>query len=197
MEKKALILMMVVALGLVVFGCAGEMAMTKPTPSKILPIKVTVDSIERLNAITPKPPYPGTDVFVFRVNFRLTNPNNVLAKVDDLYFEAKVEDGTPQMTSVQAASMPSMLIPAGGELLWSNTDIFVYGGVFGQYITRGMDGGAGMKGAMQKRDELWTDLGADKRKFFIDGNLTYSLPDFPKLGTARDQFKSEFTIPKL
>jgi hypothetical protein len=54
-----------------------------------------------------------------------------------------------------------------------------------------------MKGAIQKRDELWTDLGADKRKFFIEGNLTYSLPDFPKLGTVRDQFKSEFTMPKL
>jgi hypothetical protein len=197
MDKKVFILLMVVVLGLGIFGCAGEKGMIKAAPSQILPVKVTVDSIERLNAITPKPPYPGTDVFVFRVNFRLTNPNNVLAKVDDLYFEAKVEDGTPAKTSVQAASMPSMLIPAGGELLWSNTDIFVYGGVFGQYITRGMDGGEGMKGAMKMRDELWTDLGADKRKFFIDGNLTYSLPDLPKLGTARDQFKTEFTMPKL
>ena len=108
-----------------------------------------------------------------------------------------MEDDTPQKTSVQAASMPSTLIPPGGELFWSPTDIFVYGGVLGQYITRGIDGGQGMKGAIQKRDELWTDLGADKRKFFIEGNLTYSLPDFPKLGTVRDQFKSEFTMPKL
>ncbi len=193
MEKRALILLMVVVLGWSVFGCAG----IKPAPDKMMPVKVTVDSIERLNAIPAKPPYPGTDVLVFRVNFRLTNPNNALAKVDDFYFEAKVEDGTPAKTIVQAASMPSMLIPAGGETLWSSIDVFVYGGVLGAFITRGLDGGQGMKGAMQKREEFWTDLGSDKRKFFIDGNLTYSLPDFPKLGTVRDQFKSEFTMPKL
>ena len=195
--KRSFILLMVVVLGLGIFGCAGEKAMIKTAPSQILPVKVTVDSIERLNAIPAKPPYPATDVLVYRVNFRLTNPNNVLAKVDDFYFEAKVEDGTPAKTVVQAASMPSMLIPAGGESLWSSIDIFVYGGVLGQFLTRGLDGGEGVKGARQKLDELWTDLGGDKRKFFIDGNLTYSLPDFPNLGTVRNQFKSEFTIPKL
>lgn len=197
MDKKVFILLMVVVLGLGILGCAGEKPMIKTAPSQISPVKVTVDSIERLNAIPPKPPYQAWDVLVYRVNFKLTNPNNVLAKVDDLYFEAKVEDGTPAKTIVQAASMPSMLIPAGGESLWSSIDIFVYGGVLGQFITRGLDGGQGMKGAIQKREEFWTDLGADKRKFFIDGNLTYSLPDFPNLGTVRNQFKSEFTIPKL
>ena len=197
MKKKALILLMVVALGLAVFGCAGEKAMIKTAPSQILPVKVTVDSIERLNAIPAKPPYQATDVLVYRVNFKLTNPNNVLAKADDLYFEAKVEEGTPQKTIVQAASMPSMLIPAGGESLWSSIDIFVYGGVLGAFITRGLDGGEGMKGAMKQREEFWTELGGDKRKFFVDGNITYSLPDFPNLGTVRNQFKSEFTMPKL
>jgi hypothetical protein len=34
-------------------------------------------------------------------------------------------------------------------------------------------------------------------KFFVDGNITYSLPDFPNLGAVRDQFKTEFTMPKL
>ena len=193
MDKKALILLMVVVFGLGIFGCAG----VKPTPSQILPVKVTVDSVERLNAIAAKPPFQATDVLVFRVNFKLSNPNNVAAKVDDLYFEAKAEDGTPEKTIVQAASMPSMVIPAGGELIWSPTDIFVYGGVLGAFITRGLDGGEGMKGALQKRDELWTDLGADKRQLFIDGNVTYSLPDFPDLGTVRNQFKTEFTTPKL
>jgi hypothetical protein len=193
MDKKALILLMVVVFGLGIFGCAG----VKPTPSQILPVKVTVDSVERLNAIAAKPPFQATDVLVFRVNFKLSNPNNVAAKVDDLYFEAKAEDGTPEKTIVQAASMPSMVIPAGGELIWSPTDIFVYGGVLGQFITRGLDGGEGMKGVLQKREEFWTDLGGDKRKFFIDGNITYSLPDFPDLGTVRNQFKTEFAIPKL
>jgi hypothetical protein len=180
-----------------VFGCAGEKPMIVTAPTKVLPVSVEVASIERLNAIPAKPPFQGTDVLVFRVNFKLTNPNNVLAKVDDLYFEAKAEDGTPEKTIVQAASMPSMVIPTGGEALWSSVDIFVYGGVLGAYITRGLGGEDGMKGALQKRDELWTDLGADKRKFFIDGNVTYSLPDFPNLGTVRNQFKSEFTMPKL
>ena len=193
MDKKGLILLMVVVLGLGIFGCAG----VKPTPTQILPVSVKVDSIERLNAIPAKPPYQATDVLVYRVNFKLTNPNNVLAKVDDLYFEAKVEDGTPAKTIVQAASMPSMVIPAGGELIWSSIDIFVYGGVLGQFITRGLDGGEGMKGALQKREEFWTELGSDKRQFFVDGNLTYSLPDFPNLGTVRTQFKTEFAIPKL
>ncbi|MGA2314975.1 MAG: hypothetical protein ABSG71_01165 [Thermodesulfobacteriota bacterium] len=193
MDKKALILLMVVVFGLGIFGCAG----VKPTPSQILPVKVTVDSVERLNAIAAKPPFQATDVLVFRVNFKLSNPNHVAAKVDDLYFEAKAEDGTPEKTIVQAASMPSMVIPAGGELIWSPTDIFVYGGVLGQFITRGLDGGEGMKGVLQKREEFWTDLGGDKRKFFIDGNITYSLPDFPDLGTVRNQFKTEFTTPKL
>ncbi len=196
MEKKALILLvsvMCVALGMGVFGCAGM----KPAPTTILPVAVKVESIERLNAIAAKPPFQATDVLVFKVNFKLTNPNNVLAKVDDLYFEAKAEDGTPEKTIVQAASMPSMVIPAGGEVIWSSTDIFVYGGVLGAYITRGLGGADGMKGALQKREELWTDLGADKRKFFTDGNITYSLPDFPGLGTVRNQFKTEFTMPKL
>jgi hypothetical protein len=197
MDKKVFILLMVVVLGLGIFGCAGEKAMIKTAPSQILPVKVTVDSIERLNAIPPKPPYQAWDVLVYRVNFKLTNPNNVLAKVDDLYFEAKVEDGTPAKTIVQAASMPSMLIPAGGESLWSSIDIFVYGGVLGAFITRGLDGGQGIKGALQKREEFWTELGSDKSKFFIDGNLTYSLPDFPNMGTVRTQFKTEFAIPKL
>jgi hypothetical protein len=91
-------------------------------PTKILPVSVEVTSIERLNAIPAKPPFQATDVLVFRINFKLTNPNNVLAKVDDLYFEAKAEDGTPEKTIVQAASMPSMVIPTGGEALciwWS------------------------------------------------------------------------------
>jgi hypothetical protein len=197
MDKKVFTLLMAVGLGLGIFGCAGEKGMIKTAPSQMQPVSVKVDSVERLNAIPAKPPYQATDVLVFRVNFRLTNPNNALARIDDFYFEAKTEDSTPQKTIVQAASMPTMVIPAGGELIWSPTDIFVYGGVLGQFITRGLDGGEGMKGALQKREEFWTDLGADKRNFFIDGNVTCSLPDFPNLGTVRNQFKAEYTMPKL
>jgi hypothetical protein len=197
MGKKMLILLMVVVLGGSIFGCAGEKSMVKPTPTQILPVKVTVDSVERLNAIAAKPPFQPTDLLVFRVNFKLSNPNNVPAKVDDLYFEAKVDDGTPDKTIVQAVSMPNYLVPAGGEIVWSSTEPFLYGGVRASYLLRGVGGAEGVKGVFAKMEELWIDLGADKRKFLIDGNITTSLPDAPNLGIVRTQFKTEFAIPKL
>jgi len=193
MERKVIIGLMVLVIGVCVFGCAGM----KPAPDKMAPVKVSVDTVERLNAIGAKPPYQGTDVLVFRVNFKLTNPNNVLAKVDNLYFETKIDDGTREQMVVLASSMPSMLIPAGGEATWSYTDPLLYGGVFGQIITRGLGGEAGMKGAAEKREQIWQSLGADKMKFFIDGNITSSLPDFPNLGTVYNQFKMEFVVPGL
>jgi hypothetical protein len=197
MEKKGLTLLMAVVLGFGVFGCAGEKAMVKPAPTQILPVKVTVDSVERLNAVAAKPPFQATDILVFRVNFKLSNSNNVAAKVDDLYFEAKVEDGTRDKTIVQAVSMPAYLIPAGGEIMWSSTEPFLYGGVRTSYILRGVGGAEGVKGASAKMEELWIDLGGDKRKFLIDGNITTSLPEAPTLGIVRTQFKTEFAIPKL
>jgi len=197
MDKRVFTLLVAVVLGLAIFGCAGEKAMIKTAPSQIQPVKVMVDSVERLNAIAAKPPYQGTDVLVFKINFKLSNPNNVLARVDDLYFETKVDDGTKEKMIVLAGSMPGMLIPAGGEATWSYTDPLLYGGLFGQIITRGLGGEAGMKGAAQKREEIWQNLGADKMKFFIDGNITSSLPDFPNLGTTYNQFKMEFAVPKL
>ncbi len=197
MDRKALISLMVVVLGLGMFGCAGEKAMVRPAPSQILPVKVTVDSVERLNAIAAKPPFQATDILVFRVNFKLSNSNNVAAKVDDLYFEAKVEDGTRDQTIVQAVSMPAYLIPASGEIMWSSTEPFLYGGVRASYLLRGVGGEEGMKGVFAKMEELWIDLGGDKRKFYIDGNITTSLPDAPILGIVRTQFKTEFAIPKL
>jgi hypothetical protein len=197
MDKKVFILLMVVVLGLGFLGCAAEKSVVKTAPSQILPVKVTVDSVERLNAIAAKPPFQATDLLVFRVNFKLSNPNNVPAKVDDLYFEAKVEDGTPDKTIVQAVSMPAYLVPASGEILWSSTEPFLYGGVRASYLLRGVGGAEGVKGVFAKVEELWIDLGGDKRKFYIDGNITTSLPDAPNLGIVRTQFKTEFAIPKL
>ncbi len=197
MDKKVFILLMVVVLGLGFLGCAGEKAMVKTAPSQILPVKVAVDSVERLNAIPKKPPFQNTDVIVFKVNLKLTNPNNVLAKVDDLYFETKIDDGTKEKMIVLAGSMPSQLVAASGEATWSYADPLLFGGLFGQIITRGLGGEAGMKGAAQKREELWIDLGDDKKQFFIEGNITTSLPDFPKMGTNFQQFKAVFAIPKL
>ena len=191
--KRALILVMVVVLGLGIFGCAGM----KPAPTKISPVSVTLDSIERLNDIAPKPPYQKWDTLVFKVNFKLSNPNNVIAKVEDLYFELKVEDGTPEKTILLAGSMPSSVIEPGGEAMWSYTGPYIWGGVLGSYALRGVGGEAGLKGVVGKLNELWEDLGKEKRKFFIDGNITYSLPEFPKLGINRNQFKTELTMPKL
>ena len=197
MDKRILILLMAVVLGLGIFGCAGEQAMVKAVPSQIQSVKVMVDTVERLNAIGAKPPYQATDVLVFRVNFKLTNPNNVISKVDDLYFEAKIDDGTKEKTIVLAGSMPSVLVPANGETMWSYTDPVLYGGILGQFVTRGVGGAEGVKGALKVRDEIWTDLGADKKTFFIEGNISTSLPDYPKLGPTYQQFRTEFTVPKL
>jgi hypothetical protein len=200
MEKKKLILwvsMMCLVLGMGVFAWAEQKQPAKTVPAKILPISVEVTSVERLNAIAAKPPFQATDVLVFRVNFKLSNPNKALAKVDDLYFEAKVEDGTLDKTIVIAESMPSGVIPAGGEMIWSATAPFLYGGVRASFMLRGVGGEEGVKGASQKMEELWQNLGADKMQFFVEGNITFSLPNFPKLGMVREQFKTEFTIPKL
>jgi hypothetical protein len=193
MERKVLIGWMILVIGVFVFGCAGM----KPAPDKMAPVKVSVETVERLNAIAAKPPYQGTDVLVFRINFKLTNPNNFLAKVDNLYFETKIDDGTREKMVVLAGSMPSLLVPAGGEATWSYADPLLYGGLFGQIITRGLGGEAGMKGAAEKREQIWQNLGADKMKFFIDGNITSSLPDFPNLGTIYNQFNMEFAVPGL
>ena len=193
MERKAFLWLMVLVIGVCVFGCAGM----KPAPEKMAPVKVSLDTVERLNAIAAKPPYQATDVLVYRINFKLSNPNNALAKVDNLYFEAKIDDGTPEKMIVLAGSMPSMLVPPDGEVTWSYADPLLYGGLFGQIITRGLGGEAGMKGAAEKRDQIWQNLGADKMKFFIDGNITSSLPDFPNLGSVYNQFKMEFAVPGL
>jgi hypothetical protein len=197
MDKKALFLLMAVVLGVGIFGCAGQTMMMAGAPAKIQPVSVEVASVDRLNATAAKPPYQATDVLVFRVNFKLTNPNNVLAKVDDFYFEAKAEDGTPDKTLLLTSSMPVTVIPAGGEILWSWTEPYIFAVMRASYLYRGVGGEEGVPGVMKKVDEFWTDLGADKRKFFIEGNITTSLPDFPNLGTIYNQFKAEFSVPGL
>ena len=200
MNRKALILlvsMMCVSLVMGILGCAGEKMMMATAPAKIQPVTVELAGLDRLNAAAAKPPYQPTDVLVFRVNFRLTNPNNVLAKVDDFFFEAKAEDGTPDKTLLLTSSMPVTVIPAGGEIVWSWTEPYIFSMMRASYLYRGVGGEEGVPGVMKKVDEFWTDLGADKRKFFIDGNITTSLPDSPSLGTVRNQFKTEFAVPGL
>jgi len=200
MNRKALILlvsMMCVSLVMGILGCAGEKMMMATAPAKIQPVTVELAGVDRLNAAAAKPPYQPTDVLVFRVNFRLTNPNNVLAKVDDFFFEAKAEDGTPDKTLLLTSSMPVAVIPAGGEIVWSWTEPYIFSMMRASYLYRGVGGEEGVPGVMKKVDEFWTDLGADKRKFFIDGNITTSLPDSPSLGTVRNQFKTEFAVPGL
>jgi hypothetical protein len=178
-------------------GCAGQKTLPPQSAPELLPITAEVTGVERLNDIAPKTPFQKTDTLVFRVNFRLVNPNPAPAKVEDLYFEAKVEDGTPDRTIVVTASMPGGFIPARGEMTWSCTEPYIYGGVLGSYMLRGVGGAEGTKGAAQKLEELWKDLGADKRKFFIEGKIASSLPEFPTLGIAHRRFNTEFTIPIL
>jgi hypothetical protein len=178
-------------------GCAGQKPLPAQTASELLPITAEVAGVERLNDIAPKPPFQKTDTLVFRVNFRLSNPNPTPAKVDDLYFEVKVEDGTPERTIVLTGSMPGGFIPARGEMVWSCTEPYIYGGVLGSYMLRGVGGAEGTKGAALKLEELWKDLGADKRKFFIEGKMASSLPEIPGSGIVHRKINAEFTMPKL
>jgi len=180
-----------------ILGCVGQKPLASQSNAEILPVVVEVAGVERLNDIAPKPPFAKTDTLVFRVNFRLSNPNPMLAKVEDLYFEVKAEDGTPDRTIVLTGSMPGGFIPAKGEMTWSWTEPYIYGGVLGSYMLRGVGGAEGTKGAAQMLEEFWKDLGADKRKFFIEGKIASSLPELPSLGIAHRRFNAEFTIPKL
>ena len=197
MYKKAMIWLLSLVWVAFFIGCIGPKLVLAGAPTEILPVLVEVSSVERLNDVAAKPPFQKTDTLVFRVNFKLSNPNPVLARVDDLHFELKVEDGTPEKTIVLAGSMPACVILAQEEMMWSWTEPYIYGGVLGSYILRGLGGEEGVKGAAQKLEELWKDLGADKRIFLIDGKIASSLPDFPNLGIVHRRFSTEFTVPKL
>jgi len=197
MDKKAMIWLLSLVWGAFSIGWAGPQPALAAAPTEVLPVLVEVNSVERLNDTAAKPPFQKTDTLVFRVNFKLSNPNPVLARVDDLHFELKVEDGTPEKTIVLVGSMPNCVISAQEEMMWSWTEPYIYGGVLGSYILRGMGGAEGVKGAAQKLEELWKDLGADKRIFLIEGKIVSSLPDFPNLGIVHHRFSTEFTIPKL
>jgi len=180
-----------------ILGCAGSKPVPSPSAAELLPVTVEVAGVERLNDIAPKPPYQKTDTLVFRVNFRLSNPNATPAKIEDLYFEVKAEDGTNERTIVLTASMPGGYIPPKGEMMWSWAEPYVYGGVLGSYLLRGVGGEEGVKGAAQKLETLWQDLGADKRKFFVEGKIASSFPEFPGLGIDHRRFSTEFNVPKL
>ncbi|MEI9476115.1 MAG: hypothetical protein WCO26_06035 [Deltaproteobacteria bacterium] len=200
MRKKTAILVLSILSGAILISaspCVGQMSALTTSPSKILPVTVEVAGVERLNDIAATPPFQKTDTLVFRVNFRLLNPNDVLAKMEDFDFEVKVEDGTPDKTIVLTGSMPACVIQPNGEMMWSGTEPYIYGGVLGSYMLRGLGGADGVKGAAQKLEELWKDLGSDKRKFSIDGKISSSFPDFPNLGMVHQRFSAEFTIPKL
>jgi hypothetical protein len=196
MDKKTMIGWLTWMGGAFLIGCAGAPVLAA-AQTEIQPVLAEVNSVERLNDIAAKPPFQRTDTLVFRVNFKLANPNNVLAKVEDFHFEVKVEDGTPEKTIVLAGSMPNCVIPAREEMMWSWTEPYIYGGVLGSYILRGMGGAEGVKGAAQKLEEFWQDLGADRRKFLIEGNIVSSFPDFPNLRILHHRFSTEFTMPKL
>jgi len=197
MHKKAMIWLLSLVWVAFFIGRVGPKPVLAAAPTEILPVLVEVSSVERLNDVAAKPPFQKTDTLVFRINFKLSNPNPVLARVDDLHFELKVEDGTPEKTIVLAGSMPACVILAQEEMMWSWTEPYIYGGVLGSYILRGLGGEQGVKGAAQKLEELWKDLGADKRIFLIDGKIASSLPDFPDFGIAHHRFSTEFTVPKL
>ena len=180
-----------------ILGCAGQKPLSPQAAAEPLPVVAEVVGVERLNDIAPQPPFQRTDTLVFRVNFRLLNPNPTPAKVEDLTFEVKAEDGTPDGTIVLTGSMPGAFLPPKADFSWSWTEPYIYGGVLGSYILRGVGGTEGVKGAAQKMEDLWKDLGADKRKFSVEGKIASSLPEYPNLGIQHRRFRVEFTVPKL
>jgi len=186
------LLLTIVALGLMV-SCA---TMQKSSaPAALSTVKVTDATVERLNPIAADK-FQKTDVIVFSTTFSFMNPHQALAKISDLYFEVKVDDGTDDKTIIQSGSMPITYIPAGQEITWSYASPLIYGGMIGSYVLRGI-GGGGVKGAVGKLNEVWKDLGADKKTFYIKARYATSLPDFPSLGKKFQEFSSEFEVPAL
>lgn len=185
------LLLAIVSLGLVV-SCAS--LKTGPAPATLSPVKVTDISVERLNPISGDK-FQKTDVFVFSTTFTFSNPQQALAKISDLYFEVKVDDGTDDKTIIQSGSMPITYIPGGEQISWSYTSPLIYGGMVGSYILRGV--GGGIKSAVGKLNEVWKDLGEDKKTFYIKGRYATSLPDSPGLGKKFQEFSSEFEVPAL
>ncbi|MBW1690226.1 MAG: hypothetical protein JRI71_06740 [Deltaproteobacteria bacterium] len=186
------LLVALVSLGLVV-SCAT--IQTASAPATLTPVEVTDVSVERLNPISAGK-FQKTDVFVFNTTFSFANPQQALAKISDLYFEVKVDDGTEDKTIIQSGSMPITYVPGSEEITWSYTSPLMYGGMIGSYILRGI-GGGGIKPAVGKLNEVWKDLGADEKTFYIEARYATSLPDFPGLGKKFQKFSSTFKVPEL
>ncbi len=184
-------LLAIASLGLVV-SCAS--LKTGPTPTTVAPVTVTDISVERLNPISGDK-FQKTDVFVFSTTFTFSNPQKALAKISDLYFEVKVDDGTDDKTIIQSGSMPIAYIPVGEEITWSYASPLIYGGMVGSYILRGV--GGGIKSAVGRLNEVWKDLGEDKKTFYIKGRYATSLPDIPGIGKKFQEFSVEFEVPAL
>ncbi|MFW6146894.1 MAG: hypothetical protein ACOC6B_00700 [Thermodesulfobacteriota bacterium] len=185
------LLVALVSVGLLV-SCASTQ--TGSAPAALTPVKVTDVSVERLNPIAEK--FQKTDVLVFNTTFSLANPQNALAKISDLYFEVKVDDGTEDQTIIQSGYMPEAYVPGGEEISWSYTAPLMYGGMIGSYALRGV-GGGGIKGAVGRLNEVWKALGTDKKTFYIKARYATSLPHFPGLGKKFQEFSSEFKVPEL
>jgi len=185
-------LVFMVTLGLMVCGCAA----VKSAPSgESASLKITDVTVERLNDIA-KEKYHKTDVLVFRTTFNFMNPGSGMVQVSDLSFEVKVDDGTPQKTIVQSASMPTTYIPGNEDFTWTYTAPLSYGGMIASYILRGM-GTGGIKGAVGKLNEVWKALGNDEKRFYIKGRFAKSYPDRPEAGKKVQQFAFEYEIPEL
>jgi len=185
------LLLAIVSLGLVA-SCASLKAGS--APATLSPATVTDVTVERLNPISADK-FQKTDVIVFSTTFSFSNPQQALAKISDLYFEVKVDDGTDDKTIIQSGSMPITYIPAGEEINWSYTSPLIYGGMIGSYVLRGI--GGGVKGAVGTLNGVWKALGEDKKTFYIKGRYATSLPDFPGIGKKFQEFSSEFKVPEL
>ncbi len=197
MVKKMGSFMVGLLLAITCLGLAASYASPRAgsSPANLSPVRITDASVERLNPVSADK-FQKTDTIVFCTTFSFLNPQQALAKISDFYFEIKVDDGTKDKTIVQSGSMPIAYIPGGEEITWSCSSPLIYGGMIGSYALRGMSAG-GVKGAVEILNEVWKDLGADKKTFYIEARYATSLPDFPDAGKKFQEFSSEFKVPEL
>jgi len=188
-----------------VAALVGCIAPTAPAPgvgpTEVKPVEVKLSCIERLNdpgkvsdkIAEKKMAWAKGDVLVFRATFEISNPNQVWAKVKDLYFEVKVPDPVGE-TIVLAGTLPTSYIPPNGETTQVATKPWIFGGVLGSYILRGV--GSTVSEAVSNLVKVWEDVRNDRLPFTVTGNAITSLPEYPELGTVRSTFSETFIIPK-
>ena len=158
-------------------------------------VEATVAGVERHMNIA-KEKYSNTDILVFDTTFGFSNLQTKLVKISEFDFTVKIDDGTPDKTTIDVGTMPDTYIPGGMQIVWSHSAIFNYGKLNSSYIFRGVGGGT-KEDAIAAAKEVWKALGEDKKTFYIEGRFVTSFPEHSDLGIKIQNFSATFKIPGL